>query len=429
MSITSIRPSRRMPNLKKYFIFGSVSLILFLVLYLNQEKIPEILGIAKKAKISITASENGAKVYAGTKYLGETPIDSQEIRAGLTNISIKGVKNSYTTSLNIIDKSENTLYRDLGINKDLNSGINIWEGTPDDKKVELFLNPENSKVSVNDKEVTLDEITGLDEGSYKFNISSEGYRDSVFTINVRRSYKTNIEVKLAPLPNTKDIENFASYENIYAIYSNNSDVFYNSKDWLDYFLYVSKKKGFTLKNQGLVKEQFFDYFVDFDGRIFDRNGIQVETLDSIDIPESKKVGLLLRSVDKSKLNDRSFKSLLFFNSKVNLTDSITSKDEKFSAKVASLTNQNIAINSSKEVLSGAISAPVSTIPAAKVATKNVVINNEWLRVRKIPNGEEIAKVSQGESYEYISETAEGWVKIKLKNQSEGYVSKQFVTIN
>jgi hypothetical protein len=320
MSITSIRPSRRMPDLKKYFIFGSISLILFLVLYLNQEKIPEILGIAKKAKISITASENGAKVYAGTKYLGDTPIDSQEIRAGLTNISIKGSKNSYTTSLNIIDKSENILYRDLGINKDLSSGINIWEGTPDDKKVELFLNPENSKVTVNEKEVTLDEVAGLDEGSYKFSISSDGFRDSSFTINVRRNYKTNIDVKLAPLPNTKDVENFASYENIYAIYSNNSDVFYNSKDWLDYFLHVSKKKGFTLKSQGLVKEQFFDYFVDYDGRIFDRNGVQVETLDSIDNPESKKVGLLLRSVDKSKLNDRSFKSLLFFNSKVSLTE-------------------------------------------------------------------------------------------------------------
>ena len=61
--------------------------------------------------------------------------------------------------------------------------------------------------------------------------------------------------------------------------------------------------------------------------------------------------------------------------------------------------------------------------------KSVVINNEWLRVRKTPNGEEIAKVKQGESYEYVSETADGWVKIKLKNQSEGFVSKQFVAIN
>ena len=429
MSITSIRPSKRMPNLKKYFIFGSISLILFLVLYLNQEEIPEILGIAKKAKISITASENGAKVFVGTKYLGDTPLDSSEIRAGLTNISIRGNKNSYSTSLNIIDKSENILYRDLGVNKELSSGINIWEGTPDDKKVELFLNPENSKVTVNDKEVTVDEVAALDEGAYKFNITSTGFRDSSFTINVRRAYKTNIEVKLAPLPNTKDVENFASYENIYTIYSNNSDVFYNSKDWLDYFLYVTKKKGFILKSQGVIKEQFFDYFVDYDGRIFDRNGVQLETLDSVDIPETKKVGLLLRSVDKNKLNDRSFKSLLFFNPNVNLTDTTTSNDEKYSAKVASLTNQSVSINPSKEVLSSNITAPASTLPTTQVIKKAVIINNEWLRVRKIPNGEEIAKVSQGETYEYISETTDGWVKIKLKNQAEGYVSKQFVTIN
>ena len=137
----------------------------------------------------------------------------------------------------------------------------------------------------------------------------------------------------------------------------------------------------------------------------------------------------MRSVDKNKLNDRSFKSLLFFNPNVNLTDTSVSNDEKYSAKVASLTNQSVSINPSKEVLSSNITAPASTLPTTQIIKKAVTINNEWLRVRKIPNGEEIAKVSQGETYEYISETTDGWVKIKLKNQAEGYVSKQFVTIN
>ena len=62
MSITSIRPSRRIPAIKKYLVFGSISIVFFLVIYLNQERIPEILGIAKKAKISITSSETGSKV-------------------------------------------------------------------------------------------------------------------------------------------------------------------------------------------------------------------------------------------------------------------------------------------------------------------------------------------------------------------------------
>ena len=82
-----------------------------------------------------------------------------------------------------------------------------------------------------------------------------------------------------------------------------------------------------------------------------------------------------------------------------------------------------------ENLEDTYSAPAATLPTAQISKKVVTINNEWLRVRKIPNGDEIAKVSQGEIYEYVSETTDGWVKIKLKNQSEGYVSKQFVTIN
>lgn len=427
MSITSIRPSRRIPSIKKYLIFGSVFLVLFLVLYFNQERIPEILGIAKKAKISVSTSEVGAKVYVFDKYIGDTPIDST-IKAGLLNISIKGSRNSYTTSLNIVDKSENIIYRELGINNDLNSGINIWEGTPDDKKVEMFITPENSKIIVNEKEISLEDVYSLDEGSYKFNISSSGYKESSFTVNVRKNYKTNIEVKLAPLANVKDVENFSGYENIFAIYSNNSDVFYNSKDWVDYFLYFSKKRGFVLKNFGTIKESFFDYFVDNDGRIYDRNGVQIDTLDTIISPETKKVGFLQRSVDKGKLNDRSYKSLLFFNPKVTPTE-VT--DSKYSAKISSLTSQTIPANT-VNVLSSATSSPAPAIvskPASSVtSSKIVIINNEWLRVRKVPNGEEVAKVNQNEQYPLISETPDGWVKIQLKDGSTGFVSKQFVII-
>lgn len=428
MSITSIRPSKRIPSIKKYLIFGSVFIVIFLVLYLNQERIPEILGIAKKAKISISTAEAGAKVYVFDKYLGDTPIDSADVKAGLLNISIKGSKNSYNTSLNIVDKSENIIYRELGINKDLSSGINIWEGTPDDKKVELFVNPENSKITVNEKEVTLEDVSGLDEGSYKFILSSEGYKDSSFTVNVRKNYKTNIEVKLAPLANVKDVENLSNYENIFSIYSNNSDVFYDSKDWVDYFLYFSKRRGFTLKNIGIIKESFFDYFVDNDGRIFDRNGVQIDTLDSINSPETKKIGFLQRSVDRGKLNDRSYKSLLFFNPKVNLGEST---DLKYSAKILSLSNQTVPTNTIN-VLSSSVTRPTQVIPTTPAPktnnSKTVVINNEWLRVRKTPNGEEIAKVNQNEQYLLVGETADGWVKIQLNNGLQGFVSKQFVII-
>lgn len=435
MAITSIRPAKRISNFKKYFTYLSITLFLFSILLFNQERIPEVLGIAKKAKISVT-SEEGAKVYLDNKYIGDSPLDSIEVRAGLVNLSIKGVKNSYNTSLNLVDKSENIIFRDLGVNKQLSSGINIWEGTLEDKKVELFLFPDTASVLVNDKEISQDALTALESGEYKFKISANGFKETSFTVNVRKDFKTNIEVKLAPLPNNKEISSYSGYENIFSIYSSNSDVFYNSKDWVDYFLYYYSKRNLTVENYGSFKEKFFDYFVDFDGRIFDREGNQVATLDSIEFPENKKIGFLLRSVDKDKINERNYKSLLFFNPKVDISSDSTSEDKKFSAKIASLTNDKVAVdvNSSKKSApsntlgASSPSVNIKTNPTQRINTskKYIIINNDWLRVRKEPNGEEIGKASMNEEFEYLDETPDGWVRIIFKENQIGYVSKQFI---
>jgi len=434
MSITSIRPAKKVPYLKKYLIFGAIFLFIFSIISFYQEKIPEILGIAKKAKLTIQSSENGAKVYSNNKYLGDTPVDSAEIKAGLNNISIKGTRNTYTTTLNIVDKSENTVYRDLGVNKNLSSGINIWEGTLDDKKVELFVTPQNSKITVNEKEVTAEEISVLDKGTYKFAISSPGFKDSSFSVNVREGFKTNIEVKLAPFPYTRDISKFSNYQNIYAVFSNNSDVFVSSKDWVDYFIYFTKKKGLTVKDLGNIKDPFFNYFVDSEGRIFDQLGSQVDTLDSIDNPESKNIAVLVKNSDKSFVNEKNYKSLLFFNSKMVLDSGSLIDDKKYSAKLSLLTNQTVPVStlgvstSSTETQSKEITKPsvsISTSPASSLNKKIVVINNEWLRVRKTPGGEELGKAYQNEEYDFISETSDGWIKINFKGV-DGFVSKQYI---
>jgi len=170
----------------------------------------------------------------------------------------------------------------------------------------------------------------------------------------------------------------------------------------------------------------------------DRDGNQIDTLDSIDSPTNKKVGLLLRSVDKGKINERNFKSLLFFNSNVDLAIDSTSDSQKYSAKIASLTDDKVSVVG-KETLtqpqsvlglsnpSNAINKPTTTSPVNTVnAKKYVIINNDWLRVRKEPNGVEIGQAKLNEEYEYLDETTDGWVRIVFKNNVIGYVSKQFV---
>lgn len=436
MSVTTIRSGRRVPAIKKYLIFSAICLVLFGTLFLFQEQIPEVLGIAKKAKITVDTAEIGSKVYLNNTFIGETPLDNLLVKAGYTNLSIKGVKNTYTTSLNLIDKSENIIFRELGVNNDLSSGINIWEGTLDDRKVEVFVKPENSTIKINNKEATPDEIYSLSEGDYKFQISAPGYKEVSFSVNVRELYKTNIEVKLTPLPHTKDIQKFGGLDNIFYIYSSNPDVFGNSKDWISHFLSFYKKRTLSVGSIQILKDDFFDYFVDYAGRIYDKNGNQIDTLELIDEPTQKSIALLLRNNDKERLNERTYKSLLVFNPNIELSSTTTSEPQKISAKLATLN-----IISNVNTLGSQSSIPSKTLPSSSLSKntlpssnlnssnlkKKVVINNEWLRVRKSPGGEELGQVAQNSEHEYLGETEDGWVKIQYKN-SEGYVSKQFVKV-
>ena len=443
MSVNTIRSGRRVPAIKKYLIFAFISAILFGTLFAFQEQIPEVLGIAKKATLTVDTAEVGSKVYLNNNYIGETPLENSLVKAGYSNLSIKGVKNTYTTSLNLIDKSENIIYRELGVNNDLSSGINIWEGTLDDRKVEVFVKPENAEIKINEKEVAVEEIYNLGEGDYNFQVSAPGFKEVSFAVSVRKDFKTNIEIKLTPLPHTKEIQKFGGYENIYYIHSSNPDVFSNSKDWIGHFLNFYKKRTLSVGTIQILKDTFFDYYVDYAGRIYDKNGNQIDTLDLVEEPTEKNVALLLRSNDKEKLNERTYKSLLVFNPNVELNADIDSEPQKISAKLASLdviseANTLGAQTNSSSPTSNLANTPSLTLPAASVSVqtppasdvpsnKKVVINNDVLRVRKSPAGEELGQTTLNTEYKYLGETTDGWVKIPYKN-TIGYVSKQYVKI-
>jgi len=304
MSITTIRPPKRRVNFKKILtllvLFGSI----FGLISYYQERIPEILGISRKSTISISSLEAGAKVFINGNQVGETPIDGKEIKPGLVNLSIKGPLNGYTTTLNIVDNSENIIYRELGFNKELSSGVNIWEGTYDEKKVEVIADPKTAKIAVNDKEISNEEVDKLESGNYKFKVSAEGYKELVFSVNIRKGYKTNIEVKLPPLPYEEEIYTLNDFENLYVIKSSNPDVYTYSKDWIDYFTYFQKRRGVNIKNLGVVKDSFFEYFIDTEGRVYDKNLKQIDDFDSIKDLNSKKVGLLYKTVNKDILNEK-----------------------------------------------------------------------------------------------------------------------------
>ena len=402
MSITTIRPPKRRVNFKKILtllvLFGSI----FGLISYYQEKIPEILGISRKSTISISSLEAGAKVFINGNQVGETPIDGKEIKPGLVNLSIKGPLNGYTTTLNIVDNSENIIYRELGFNKELSSGVNIWEGTYDEKKVEVIADPKTAKITVNDKEVNNEEVDKLESGNYKFKVSAEGYKELVFSVNIRKGYKTNIEVKLPPLPYEEEIYTLNDFENLYVIKSSNPDVYTYSKDWIDYFTYFQKRRGVNIKNLGVVKDSFFEYFIDTEGRVYDKNLKQIDDFDSIKDLNSKKVGLLYKTVSKDVLNE---------------------KNKTTIAALYSLSKLKTA-----ETTSPSSTIPNSGVVLGQATKKYVIITADWLRVRSEPAGTEIGKANKGEELELISDEQISWYKIKTKDGKVGFIAKDFSEI-
>ncbi len=402
MSITTIRPPKRRVNFKKILtllvLFGSI----FGLISYYQERIPEILGISRKSTISISSLEAGAKVFINGNQVGETPIDGKEIKPGLVNLSIKGPLNGYTTTLNIVDNSENIIYRELGFNKELSSGVNIWEGTYDEKKVEVIADPKTAKITVNDKEVNNEEVDKLESGNYKFKVSAEGYKELVFSVNIRKGYKTNIEVKLPPLPYEEEIYTLNDFENLYVIKSSNPDVYTYSKDWIDYFTYFQKRRGVNIKNLGVVKDSFFEYFIDTEGRVYDKNLKQIDDFDSIKDLNSKKVGLLYKTVSKDVLNE---------------------KNKTTIAALYSLSKLKTA-----EATSPSSTIPNSGVVLGQATKKYVIITADWLRVRSEPAGTEIGKANKGEELELISDEQISWYKIKTKDGIVGFIAKDFSEI-
>lgn len=71
---------------------------------------------------------------------------------------------------------------------------------------------------------------------------------------------------------------------------------------------------------------------------------------------------------------------------------------------------------------------VTEVPLSGI--KKVFINKTptgWLRVRSAPSGSEVTRVYPGESYELVGEL-DNWYKIKFPDNSEGFVSKTFTSL-
>ena len=369
------------------YVIGVVSIGLFV--FFGGEIIRNFDKLKGKAVLTTNSLYTEADVYVDGKLVGKTPLDNIEITPGEKRISIVAPDMQYETTLNVIPNSkENShnvgIFRDLGVSNTFSSGQEFWfEKDQSGNVLRIVSDPAGASVFIDGSEIgkTPFSSTALSEGGYALEVSYPGYEKQTARINVQKNYTVNISIKLFPIPVPTTVTLLAGSTDIYSIISDNSHTISDLASWVKACVYWNKTRGVKLIEQETTTDLVFDYFIDYKGNLYNKEGNRVENIEElVDV----KIGAYLNRIsDGGKFTDEAKEAFR------NLSDQVP------------------------------IGGEVATIKETGFG---------WLRVRNAPSGTEVAKVDVGGTYEVVEKTGT-WVKIKVSDSLEGWVSITYVDIS
>lgn len=335
-----------------------------------------------KSGLSVSVLHGESEIHLNGEYLGTTPFESRDIKVGENKIRVKNNDISYNVSLDFAPNSEVAINRDLGVSDVFSSGQNFWlNKAENDSVLNIVSEPSGAKIYVDSTQMgtTPYSTNTLTGGEYDLRVELTGYETQTARIKIQEGYTLNISMKLFPMPVPARINLLEGSANIYDVNTADTLVSSNTEDWAKAVVYWNKTRGINLADTGMNKELMFDFFLDYTGGIFDRDGNKVS--EGLDLKDGSKGAFLRRISDGPGLTEAARNTLESLN-----------------------------------VVSG------------KKATINQT-GTGWLNVRSEPglNGEILTKVNVGEEYAVLEEGT-GWVKLKVSDTVEGWVSSSYVTI-
>ena len=366
-----------------------VSLVGVMVFF-GGEIIKNFDDLKSKSAVTIDSLNQPAKVYINDKDVGTTPYESKKINPGENRITLKTENQIYETRVTFLPNDNTTIYnvgifRDLGISNVFSSGQEFWyEKESGNNKLKIISNPTGATVHIDGTEVGKTPYSSdtLSVGSYDLDITQEGFETQTARINIEKGHTLDVSIKLFPLPLPSNVNKFEGSDNLYAIFSDNDAVLSNTQVWVDAIVYWNSTRGVTLDEGTNNKEQVFDYFLDYKGNLFDRDG-HLTTLDQVN-----KVG---KGAYLGKASSEG--------------NTLSSE-----AKTTYLSLSNKVIISGKTV----------TIKETGLG---------WLRVRSGPSvdSSEVQKVNVGEKFEMLDEQ-NGWIKIRINDTTTGWALKDYLLV-
>lgn len=365
-----------------------------LVVFFGGELLRNLSGLSSKAVLNVVVQNGKAEVMVNNTKVGETPFESKEIKPGNNTIAIRSDTRQYQTEIKFLPSKKDTAYtvsiaRDLGVSDTFSSGQDMWfDKDGSDNTLRVLSNPSGARVIIDNSEVGTTPFTSsaISNGSYDLKIIYPGYETSEMRINVQSDYVLNISAKLFPYPVVPEIKMFEGSNGLYNISIDDPAVTSDTQAWVKGIIYWNDTRGLNVQDVGMNKDRVFDYFVDYKGGIYDGDGNLLASQEDLKkLANVNKGAYLGASSEATGVTEEARKALEL------LGDSgVKSVEEETTVKI-------------------------KTTPLG------------WLRVRKSPDlsGEELTKVNTGEVYSVLEKTS-GWVKIKVSETLEGWVSDTYV---
>lgn len=372
----------------KAVVYAFILFGLILLIYFGGGIVKYFPNLKGKAVLSAEVTNGEAQVLVNNTQVGKTPFKSSDVKAGENKITIKSDSGQYDATINFLANTEISIVRDLGISDTFSDGQNFWiEKSASDDVLSVISNPSGASVFIDGTEVGKAPYTSstLSESGYELKVEYPGYEAQSARIKIQKGYRLNGELTLFPMPAPYKVDLLEGSTNLYNVTSGNNVVTSDTGQWVKALLYWNKTRGINLAGLGINREPVFDYFLDYKGNLYGKDGSPILSTTGYDsLKDAQKGAYLARSTDPAGLSQQA--------------------KETYSAltKVAGTSGKKATI---KETGTG------------------------WLRVRDLPslNGKELAKVNVGESYTVLEEQT-GWTKIKVSDTIQGWVSADYVTV-
>ncbi len=347
------------------------------------QKIP---SFGQKNKLGVnTLFEKDITVLVDGKEVGKTPLEKIKLASGSREISLSDKANparNYTATINSAPQTYVLIDRDLGISATFSSGQDLWM-EKGKTNLTVISQPSGASVFVDGTEVgrtpmAVDKVTG---GSYALKIQSPGYETQTAQLLIKEGYNTNASFKLFPVPMNPNPYLFEGSDILWDLTIGNENIA-GSPERAKAVGYWIRTRDIALSETEDIVSPYFGFYIDHLGGVYGSNGDPVTTPEGLEVLATATRGAYL----------------------------------------------------------GAGSVGTGLSPQAKTAYQEIFSGRQtatvlptgtgWLRVRSGPNlsADELAKVNTGQTFPVLEAQTE-WVKIKLEDGQEGWVSATFVELS